>query len=97
MGFTDKTLICLDCGGEFVFSAGEQIFFKGMQFDHEPKRCKKCKAKRVNIRARAETAVTCAECGTSTIVPFVPREDRPVLCRVCLDRKPSGAALSAGA
>jgi CxxC-x17-CxxC domain-containing protein len=86
MKFSDKTLICVDCGEEFVFSAGEQIFFREKQFEHEPKRCKKCKAKRGNIRARVETAVICAECGTSTIVPFVPREDRPVLCRVCLYR-----------
>jgi CxxC-x17-CxxC domain-containing protein len=87
MEFTDEALICADCGEQFVFSAGEQIFFKEKQFEHEPKRCKKCKAKRVNIRPRVETAVICAECGTSTIVPFVPREDRPVLCRVCLYRK----------
>jgi CxxC-x17-CxxC domain-containing protein len=38
-------------------------------------------------RARVETSVTCAECGTSTIVPFKPRQDRPVLCRWCLDQK----------
>ena len=86
MEFTDKTLICVDCGEPFVFSVGEQIFFKEKHFEHEPKRCKKCKAKRVNIRARVETAVVCAECGISTIVPFVPRKDRPVLCRMCLDR-----------
>jgi CxxC-x17-CxxC domain-containing protein len=84
MEFTDKILKCVDCGEQFVFSAGEQLFFSEKQFEHEPKRCKKCKAKRSNVRARVETSVTCAACGASTIVPFVPREERPVLGRVCL-------------
>jgi CxxC-x17-CxxC domain-containing protein len=58
-----------------------------MQFQHEPKRCKACKARLTNVRARKETRVTCAACGAPTIVPFVPREERPVLCRVCFYRQ----------
>lgn len=27
MDFQDKTLVCKDCGKEFVFSAGEQAFY----------------------------------------------------------------------
>lgn len=40
----DKTLVCVDCGKEFVFTEGEQAFYqeKGL---HEPKRCKECRAK----------------------------------------------------
>ena len=40
--FQDRALICLDCGAEFVFSAGEQRFFwsKGLA---EPKRCPACR------------------------------------------------------
>ena len=83
MEYSDKSLTCVDCGQAFVFSAGEQIFFSEKQFQHEPKHCKTCKAKRTNVRARVETSVTCAACGASTIVPFLPRQDRPVLCRVC--------------
>ncbi|MCB9362073.1 DNA-directed RNA polymerase [Candidatus Woesearchaeota archaeon] len=26
---------------------------------------------------------TCADCGASCQVPFVPKEDRPVYCRDC--------------
>jgi CxxC-x17-CxxC domain-containing protein len=87
MEFTDKALKCVDCGEHFVFSAGEQAFFSEKQFQHEPKHCKRCKAKVYSRRARAESTVTCAACGTSTIVPFVPSQDRPVLCRLCLDRQ----------
>ena len=33
----------------------------------------------------------CANCGTETMVPFKPSNDRPVYCRDCFDaRKPAG-------
>jgi len=38
----DKTLVCNDCGGEFVFTAGEQEFFAERGFS-EPIRCKPCR------------------------------------------------------
>ena len=46
MEFTDKTLVCKDCGKEFVFTAGEQAFYKEKGLDNEPKRCKECRDKR---------------------------------------------------
>jgi CxxC-x17-CxxC domain-containing protein len=85
--FTHKILKCVVCGELFVFSAGEQFFFNKKQFQHDPKRCKRCRTKVQNLRSRAETTVICAECGTSTIVPFVPHKDLPVLCRVCFYQK----------
>jgi CxxC-x17-CxxC domain-containing protein len=87
MEYSDKTLTCVDCGQPFVFCVGEQIFFSEKQFQHDPKRCKACKAKRTNVRARVETSVTCAVCRSPTMVPFVPRHGRPVLCRMCLYRQ----------
>lgn len=30
---------------------------------------------------------TCAECGSSTQVPFQPKEDRPVYCQQCYRQK----------
>ena len=47
MEFTDRVLKCIDCGAEFVFTAGEQLFFHDKQFKNDPKHCKQCKAKRV--------------------------------------------------
>jgi CxxC-x17-CxxC domain-containing protein len=36
----------------------------------------------------------CANCGTETMVPFKPTNDRPVYCRDCFDaRKPAGTAV----
>jgi len=53
MEFQDKTLRCVDCGAEFIWTAGEQLFFADKQFKNEPKRCKNCKAKRATRMATA--------------------------------------------
>jgi CxxC-x17-CxxC domain-containing protein len=93
--FRDKTLTCADCGGQFVFSAGEQLFFSEKQFRHDPKHCKACRAKRANRPMSLETTVTCAACGAIASVPFRPRQDRPVLCRVCFHRQRAEASVPA--
>ena len=38
--YEDKTLVCKDCGAEFVFTAGEQEFYAEKGFQNEPTRCK---------------------------------------------------------
>ena len=35
---TDKTITCRDCGSEFIFSVGEQEFYKEKGFENEPTR-----------------------------------------------------------
>ena len=54
MEFQDKSLHCVDCGTEFIWTAGEQLFFADKNFKNEPKRCKGCKAKRASRRGRAD-------------------------------------------
>ena len=39
----DKTLTCRDCGNEFVFTEGEQEFYKEKGFENEPTRCPACR------------------------------------------------------
>ncbi|MDK0628943.1 zinc-ribbon domain-containing protein [Clostridium perfringens] len=39
---SDKTLKCRDCGSEFIFSVGEQEFYKEKGFENEPTRCISC-------------------------------------------------------
>jgi len=90
--FVDRDVKCLDCGAMFVFSAGEQAFFKDKGFVNDPKHCKSCKALRgKGTRRTVETPVRCSECGSDTTVPFKPTQDRPVLCRACFDRLKRGA------
>ena len=102
MEFHDKVLKCSECGAEFVFTAGEQMFFADKGFKNEPKRCKGCKAKRAEGgssggggggQVRAETKTTCSQCGKETTVPFKPTQGRPVFCRECFQaRRSMGAA-----
>ena len=42
----DKTLVCKDCGTEFVFTEGEQQFYAEKGFDNEPQRCPECRKAR---------------------------------------------------
>lgn len=50
----DKNLVCKDCQKEFVFTEGEQAFYKEKGFENEPQRCPDCrrarKAERNNNR-----------------------------------------------
>jgi CxxC-x17-CxxC domain-containing protein len=99
MEFVDRLLTCADCGGEFIFTAGEQLFFLDKQFKNDPKRCKPCKSRRSAQAAnptggpaaagisRTETRTECSECGITTTVPFKPTQGRPVLCRQCFKNK----------
>ena len=48
--FQDETIVCKDCGKEFVFTAGEQAFYKEKGFENEPKRCKACRDKKKAAR-----------------------------------------------
>ena len=36
MEYRDKVLKCADCGADFVFTAGEQIFYADKGFKNEP-------------------------------------------------------------
>lgn len=46
----DKTIICKDCGKEFVHSVRDQEFYLKMKFQNEPTRCKECRISHKNNR-----------------------------------------------
>jgi CxxC-x17-CxxC domain-containing protein len=46
MSYQDKTLVCRDCGQEFVFTAGEQEYYAQKGFTNEPRRCPSCRQAR---------------------------------------------------
>ena len=103
MEYHDKVLKCAECGAEFVFTAGEQMFFADKGFKNEPKRCKACKANRVQggVSAsgtfqRVETKTVCSQCGKETTVPFKPTQGRPVYCRECFQQRRTMGATAAG-
>ena len=93
--FPDRPIRCVDCGEDFNWTAGEQLFFHDKGLKNEPKRCKPCKqaknerlaaiaaAQASGVRQRIEVSVSCAQCGQQTTVPFYPSQGRPVFCRSC--------------
>ena len=107
MDFIDRILTCADCGGQFVFTAGEQLFFFDKQFKNDPKRCKPCKSRRSGTLtaagagpaaagiSRTETRTTCSACNVETTVPFKPTQGRPVLCRQCFQSAQRAGTLPA--
>ncbi len=90
--FQDRTLTCRDCGDPFVFSSGEQEFFASKGLANEPQRCASCRAAAKRSRtsapggAREYHAAVCNGCGNQAMVPFEPRNDRPVYCSSCFDK-----------
>jgi len=99
----DQTLKCADCGEEFLFTVGEQAFYRDHGLTHAPTRCKRCRENRKNNRgersagprhesgrSREMHAAVCSECGAETQVPFLPSSGRPIFCRDCFqNRKPA--------
>lgn len=91
----DVEIICVDCRQMFVWTVGEQCFFRDKCLENPPKRCKECKkakTKRLEAienaalfgkRQRIEIQTQCANCDCNTTVPFYPSQGRPVYCRAC--------------
>lgn len=105
MNYTDKIIVCKDCGKEFLFSVGEQEFFAMRGFTNQPQRCSPCRAA-YRARTSGETpaaptrpvremhSVVCAECGTPTQVPFLPRLAKPVYCSACFTQMRASSSIS---
>jgi CxxC-x17-CxxC domain-containing protein len=94
--FQDKTLTCRECGKPFAWTAGEQQFFREKELINIPARCNACRSARkakLGLPDRAQTEVTCAECGLKTTVPFVPRNGNPVYCSACLAKVRAAASV----
>jgi CxxC-x17-CxxC domain-containing protein len=93
MAFEEKTLVCVECGADFPFTAEEQEFYQSKGFENEPKRCASCRRARKQRGGfggpRQMHAAVCAQCGKDTEVPFEPREGRPVYCSDCYSQQQS--------
>lgn len=88
MAFQDQTLTCKECGNTFTFTASEQDFYQQKGFTNAPVRCPDCRKRKREERngqrgERVMHEITCAQCGAKDTVPFVPRGDKPVLCKNC--------------
>jgi len=107
MELADKSLTCRECGSQFIFSIGEQEFFRAKGLLHEPGRCLDCRAAAKRLAQGAEAGLdrparerhiaVCAECGGQALVPFLPRNDRPVYCSSCFDKVRAAATVAVSA
>jgi len=100
VAFEDKTLVCVDCGAEFTFSAADQEFHAARGYQ-DPKRCAPCRQARRSERGggggggygrsrggeRVMHDATCSGCGAPCQVPFEPRMDKPVYCDDCFAKQ----------
>ena len=88
--YEDKTLICKECGAEFIFTAGEQEFYAEKGFVNEPQRCKSCRDARKSAAKpdREMHVAICANCGKEAKVPFKPREAAKAECSFGEPKKP---------
>lgn len=96
--YVDEMLTCVDCGRQFVFTAGEQRFYEQKGFQNKPNRCPDCRQARKAMRAQGQGstagarpremfAATCSNCGNVAEVPFNPRGDKPIYCRECFSSR----------
>ena len=87
--YVDETLVCVECGNEFVFTAGEQAFYAEKGYTNKPKRCKTCRdaKKNANRPARQYFYATCSECGAEAKLTFEPSSDKPVYCSACFEKR----------
>lgn len=98
----DIQIKCVDCGEAFLFTAGEQAFYREKRLTHAPTRCKGCREKRKHAprgggrgpmashsgsEGQGLFTATCSNCGAETQVPFQPVSGRPVYCRNCYHEK----------
>lgn len=81
MEFVDRLLTCADCGGEFIFTAGEQLFFFDKQFKNDPKRCKPCKPCKPCKFKRA--GVASLRPGATAGTAGLSRTETRTLCSEC--------------
>jgi len=94
--FIDRVLKCADCGAEFVFTAGEQLFFHDKQFKSDPKRCKPCRAKLIRENASGETPLKKRETeGSDGQREGLPRSKSGTTCAIPTGRSNASRVSSA--
>ena len=87
--YQDETLVCKECGNEFVFTAGDQAFYAEKGFLNKPKTCKACRYAKKNA-GKPDVQyfeAVCSECGGVAKLKFQPSADRPVYCSACFEAR----------
>jgi hypothetical protein len=94
MSYADKEITCRECGGCFVFTAGEQEFYASKGFINEPTRCP------AQRRARKQgTALPVGPCphdvsGAGVVAPSAASHHQTRPPRSEIQRQPHSSTLS---
>jgi CxxC-x17-CxxC domain-containing protein len=84
MEFQDRSITCLDCKNEFVFTAGEQEFYERKGFRETPKRCRPCREARKTKRGNGENGHSASNGdGNGNGNGRPPREMFDAVCATC--------------
>jgi CxxC-x17-CxxC domain-containing protein len=85
----DKTLVCRDCGREFIFTSGEQDFYASKGLMNDPVRCPSCRSSRKASASRSSFDGPDDSAGYvryGTFASFggrTPRQMHPATCAEC--------------
>ncbi len=109
MSYQDRTLTCVDCNQDFIWTAGEQEFYAQRGLTNEPRRCPDCRRARKAQQGggyaggggydrpqRQMYPAVCSQCGKETQVPFQPRGDKPVYCSDCFAERRQASGFGGG-
>jgi CxxC-x17-CxxC domain-containing protein len=80
--YTDRPLLCRDCGSTFNFTAGEQTFYASRGLQNEPTRCTSCRTNRRSAGAEPDQGYV----NYGSFASFGgrnPRQMHPAMCAQC--------------
>jgi CxxC-x17-CxxC domain-containing protein len=75
----DQRIKCVDCGEEFLFTAGEQAFYASKGLTNAPTRCKQCRETRKHQRGTGSSGTP----GGGRPRSSAPREMHTTTCAEC--------------
>jgi CxxC-x17-CxxC domain-containing protein len=79
----DRRITCSDCGEEFIFTSGEQAFYREKGLTNAPTRCKACREKRKANRGGAPGAGAPGRPGGARGAEGGGREMHSAVCANC--------------
>jgi CxxC-x17-CxxC domain-containing protein len=81
--YTDRPLLCRDCGSSFNFSAGEQSFYASRGLQHEPARCPACRTTRRTVTTAPVGEGYVSYGSFASFGGRNPRQMHPATCAKC--------------
>jgi CxxC-x17-CxxC domain-containing protein len=81
----DRVITCVDCGEDFIFTVGEQEFYRDHGLTHAPTRCKRCRENRKGQRdaSHGERGAGGGGDGARPRSASGPKTMYPAVCAQC--------------